>query len=72
LRQLYHYHFINAEGPVSEVQANILKELTYQSSLELDPRTFERNVVVDAIENAGARFERQFVDGADGDHDSEG
>jgi adenylate kinase len=42
LRQLYHYHFINAEGPISEVQANILKELKYQSSLELDPRTFQR------------------------------
>jgi adenylate kinase len=42
LRQLYHYHFINAEGPVAEVQANILEELKYQSSLELDPRTFER------------------------------
>ena len=40
LRQLYHYHFVNAEGPISEVQANILKELKYQSSLELDPRTF--------------------------------
>jgi adenylate kinase len=42
LRQLYHYHFVNAEGPIGEVQANILKELKYQSSLELDPRTFER------------------------------
>jgi hypothetical protein len=29
-------------GPVAEVQANILNELKYQSSLELDPRTFER------------------------------
>src|SRR5688572_26013882 len=42
LRQLYHYHFVNAEGPIAEVQANILDELKYQSSLELDPRTFER------------------------------
>jgi adenylate kinase len=42
LRQLYHYHFVNAEGPIAEVQANILKELKYQSSLELDPRTFQR------------------------------
>jgi adenylate kinase len=42
LRQLYHYHFVNAEGPIADVQANILKELKYQSSLELDPRTFER------------------------------
>ena len=41
LRQLYHYHFINAEGSIAEVQANILEELRYQSSLELDPRTFE-------------------------------
>ena len=25
LRQLYHYHFVNAEGPIAEVQANILQ-----------------------------------------------
>ena len=30
------------EGVELQVQANILKELKYQSSLELDPRTFER------------------------------
>ncbi len=42
LQELYHYHFINAEGPIEEVEANILKELQYQSSLELDPRTFDR------------------------------
>ncbi len=42
LKQLYHYHFVNAEGPIHEVEENILKELQYQSSLELDPRTFER------------------------------
>jgi adenylate kinase len=41
LKQLYHFHFVNAEGPIAEVQSNILKELQYQSSLELDPRTFE-------------------------------
>src|SRR5688572_17022830 len=42
LQQLYHYHFVNAEGTIAEVQANILKDLKYQSSLELEPRTFER------------------------------
>lgn len=42
LKQVYHYHFINAEGPIDEVEENILKELQYQSSLELDPRTFDR------------------------------
>ena len=42
LKQLYHYHFVNAEGSIEDVQANILEELQYQSSLELDPRTFQR------------------------------
>lgn len=42
LKELYHYHFINAEGTIQDVEQNILKELQYQSSLELDPRTFDR------------------------------
>ena len=42
LQEIYHYHFINAEGSVEEVEANILRELQYQSSLELDPKTFDR------------------------------
>ncbi len=42
LKDIYHYHFINAEGPIEEVEENILKELEYQSSLELDPRTYDR------------------------------
>ncbi len=41
LKEIYHYHFINAEGPIDEVESNILKELQYQSSLELDPKTFD-------------------------------
>lgn len=42
LKEIYHYHFINAEGPIDEVEDNILKELKYQSSLELAPKTFDR------------------------------
>jgi adenylate kinase len=42
LKEIYHYHFVNAEGPVTEVEQNILTELQYQSSLELDPRTYAR------------------------------
>jgi adenylate kinase len=42
LKQIFHYHFINAQAPIPEVQANILRELEYQSSLELEPRTFDR------------------------------
>lgn len=41
LKQIFHFHFINAQAPLEVVQANILSELDYQSSLELDPRTFQ-------------------------------
>jgi len=40
LKQIFHYHFINAQASLETVQDNILHELEYQSSLELDPRTF--------------------------------
>ncbi len=42
LKEIFHYHFINAQGPVREVENNILNELQYQSTLELDPRTHDR------------------------------
>lgn len=42
LKEIYHYHFINAEGGIDEVEANILRELEYQSSLELHHRTYDR------------------------------
>ncbi|MFG0263449.1 MAG: nucleoside monophosphate kinase [Novipirellula sp. JB048] len=40
LKQIFHFHFINAQASLEVVQENILRELEYQSSLELDPRTF--------------------------------
>ncbi len=40
LKQLFHFHFINAQASLEVVKENILRELDYQSSLELDPRTF--------------------------------
>jgi adenylate kinase len=42
LKEIFHYHFINAQGPIEEVEQNIVRELEYQSTLELDPRTFDR------------------------------
>ena len=42
LKEIYHYHFINAQGSLAEVEANILHELEYQSTLELDARTVDR------------------------------
>lgn len=42
LKEIFHYHFINAQGSLEEVEQNILRELEYQSTLELDPRTVDR------------------------------
>lgn len=42
LKEIFHYHFVNAQQPLELVHENILRELEYQSSLELDPRTFDR------------------------------
>ena len=41
LRDIFHYHFINAQGSLAEVQARIIKELQYQSSLELSEDTYD-------------------------------
>lgn len=41
LRQIFHFHFIDAEGDLAEVQQNILQEFTYQSSLELSQEVFD-------------------------------
>jgi adenylate kinase len=42
LKEIFHYHFINAQGSIAEVEENILHELEYQSTLELDSRTVDR------------------------------
>ena len=42
LEEIFHYHLVNAQGPFEKVEQNILQELQYQSTLELDPRTVER------------------------------
>ena len=41
LKEIFHYHFVNAQGTLPEVEKNILHELEYQSTLELDPRTLD-------------------------------
>ena len=41
LKEIFHYHFINAQAPLDVVRRNIVRELEYQSSLELEPRTYD-------------------------------
>lgn len=41
LRNFFHYHFIDAKASLAQVESRIVEEFTYQSSLELDSRTFD-------------------------------
>lgn len=41
LRKIFHFHFIDAEGDLPEVQRNILQEFSYQSSLELSHDVYD-------------------------------
>lgn len=48
LQKLFHFHFIDAESDLREVQHNIVREFSYQSSLELSHEVFDliRNIPV--------------------------
>jgi adenylate kinase len=41
LRRHFHYHFINADAPLADVEKSINAEFQYQSSLELGQATFD-------------------------------
>ncbi|HVZ86468.1 MAG TPA: nucleoside monophosphate kinase [Polyangia bacterium] len=41
LRKYFHYHFINADAPLVEVEQSIHAEFQYQSSLELGQATYD-------------------------------
>ncbi|MCC5839158.1 MAG: nucleoside monophosphate kinase [Opitutales bacterium] len=41
LREIFYYHLVNAQDSVEDVQRSIVKELKYQSSLELDQATYD-------------------------------
>lgn len=66
LRQIFHYHFINAQRSIEEVQQSIVGELKYQSSLELDQLTNDlmsripvsSDVIVHARQDLVERLER--------------
>ncbi len=41
LKKHFHYHLINAQGDLGSVEANIIREFQYQSSLELESDTID-------------------------------
>lgn len=61
LKQIFHFHFINAQAPLVVVQENILSELDYQSSLELDPRTFQRLQTIPLASDIVSHARRELV-----------
>lgn len=61
LREIFHYHSINAQGEVEEVEQNILKELKYQSSLELDPATHDTLRVIPVAEEIVVHARQELV-----------
>lgn len=73
LTQIFHYHFINAQAPLDVVQGNILRELEYQSSLELDPRTYDflrrlpvsKDIVLHARQDLVRRLDGYVVENPD-------
>lgn len=41
LREIFHYHYVNAQETIEKVQEAIVRELAYQSSLELDEASYD-------------------------------
>ncbi len=58
LREVFYYHFINAHGGIDEVRDRIIRELQYQSSLELGESTYDRLAVI-PVANTIAKHARQ-------------
>lgn len=73
LKEKFFYHFINAQGTIPEVEENIKRELQYQSSLELDPLTFDlmrkiplaQEIVVHARQELVNRLDAYAMDNPD-------
>lgn len=70
LKEQFFYHFINAQGSIREVERNIERELQYQSSLELDPTTYDllrgiplaQEIVVHARQELVNRLDAHAID----------
>jgi adenylate kinase len=66
LKQVFHFHMINAQGDIASVERAIMREFEYQSSLELDEDTYDvmhhiplaSEIVVAARQHLVDRLER--------------
>lgn len=62
LKNIFHFHFIDAEGDIREVQQNILREFTYQSSLELTHEVFDLIRVIPEAQQLALHARQELVE----------
>lgn len=62
LREIFHYHYVNAHGSIEDVQRRIEDELSYQSSLELDQATHDRIAGIPIAQALGIHARQELVD----------
>lgn len=62
LRKIFHFHFIDAEGDLPEVQQNILREFSYQSSLELSHEVYDRIRNIPIASQLGLHARQELVE----------
>jgi adenylate kinase len=61
LKDLFHYHFINAEGTIAQVQQNIEEEFKYQSSLDLNHETAEKINIIPLASEISIHARHQLI-----------
>lgn len=61
LKKLFPFHLINSLGQMDEVMRNIWREFEYQSSLELDQRTYDTIQVVPIASKIGVHARQNLV-----------
>jgi adenylate kinase len=66
LRQIFHFHFIDAEGDLAQVQQNILREFNYQSKLELSQEVFDRLANIPIADELARHARQELVERLEG------
>lgn len=61
LREVFHYHFVDAQGDIPEVQRRIVEELRYQSSLELNEATHRRLANIPVASELAVHARQQLI-----------
>lgn len=66
LREVFHYHYVNAQGSIEQVRKRIINELKYQSSLELEQATFDKLSRIPLAKNIVVHARQELVKRLDG------